>query len=81
MAHFFQDEADDFDLLDIQKQGSELSFGGRCSNMLEDGAKGVDCPIEENGFVVTWELPKEIVAARSASSAGFVEIGRIGVHL
>jgi len=37
MSHFFQDEADDFGFLCIEKQGTQFGFGGGGGNKFEDG--------------------------------------------
>jgi hypothetical protein len=42
MAHLVEDELDDFGFLNVQEDGAEFGFGGRCSYQLEDSAERVN---------------------------------------
>jgi hypothetical protein len=52
MAHFFENEADDFDFLSVEKKGAKLGLGGRCGDVFEYGAQTVDGTVENDWLVV-----------------------------
>jgi hypothetical protein len=79
MPHFIKRGTDDGGFLGVEVQGANFGFGGGGHDTFEDFGDIENGPVNYSGFAR--EVAKIVVAAGSAASFGFRDIGCVAVNV
>ncbi len=81
MPKFVESQADDFDFLGIEEEGTYFSFGSGCGNKFEDGVGNMDSAIEFDWVAINGYAAKEKIDTGMAMCARCREIWGIRIDI